>query len=158
MANNKAPSPDPEEMRKDLLAALAAGRELGPEMDAAIVDAHLRRHYGDAARAKAPAAAVVEHEAFQPAAYLPALMLVLGMVAYITVLIVTRGAFWWLFWPFMACGWWGWGSRHRHAARDVRRRYRQYRRYGGWDEDPYEVGAYGQSGGRPSSSAPHDFV
>jgi hypothetical protein len=41
--------PDPEDLRKDLLAAMAAARELGPEMDTALVDAHLRRHYGEGA-------------------------------------------------------------------------------------------------------------
>jgi hypothetical protein len=158
MAHNKALNPDPEEMRKDLLAALAAGRELGPEMDAAIVDAHLRRHYGDAAKPKAPAATAVEHRSLQPAAYLPALMMILGMVAYVTVLIVSRGGYWWLFWPFMAWGWWGWGTRRRHWARDARWQYRQFRRYGGWGDDPYEVGYYGQAGGHASTSAPHEFV
>ncbi len=158
---NKAANPDPDDLRKDLLAALAAGRELGPEMDASIVDAHLRRHYGDAAKPK-PAAtpAVVEQRPFQPAAYLPGLMMVLGMAAYITILIVTHGAFWWLFWPFMAWGWgwWGWGGRRRYGARDARWQYRRYRRYGDWGDDPYEVGYNAQAGGRASSSAPRDYV
>jgi hypothetical protein len=124
MARNTTPNPDPEDMRKDLLAALAAGRELGPEMDAAIVDAHLRRHYGNAADTpRTPA--VVQRQPLDVTPFVMPLALVIGLVAFIAILAFSHGALWFLFWPLMAWGWWGWGGRRGRGSHYERRMARR---------------------------------
>ncbi len=129
MAKN-LPQQDPEDARTDLLAAMAASRELGPEMDKAVVDSYMQKHH-----------AVSPQPAAQPATQAPRassgelisfMGMGLGLVAFITVLVVSHGMLWWMFWPLMCwAGWrWGWGNSGRahndeyHSARDE---YRQAR-------------------------------
>lgn len=153
MARNTSSTPDPQDLRKDLLAALAAGRELGPEMDAAIVDAHLRRHYGDEAeQPKAPA--VVERRPLDLAPLLIPMSMVLGLVAFIAVLAFSHGALWFLFWPLMAWGWWGWGGHRGRSARYDRITSRRERR---WDRDGYYLSGQDGESAR-SGAARHEIV
>jgi hypothetical protein len=134
MARKQTINPDPEDLRKDLLAALAAGRELGPEMDTAIVEAHLRRHYGpeaiQPANPKPKPAAVVERAPMRRNVMIPPMMLLLGIVAFAAVAIATGGHLLWLLWPLMFLGWtWGGG---------YRRWYRR-QRGGSWSGGPYDA-------------------
>jgi hypothetical protein len=155
MARNTTPTPDPEDMRKDLLAALAAGRELGPEMDAAIVDAHLRRHYGDAATTPTPKApAVVERRPLDLSPILLPLTMLVGVVAFVAVLALSHGMLWFLFWPLMAWCWWGWGGRRGRQYRYDRVMSRRERR---WDRDGYYLdGADGGPARTPTTR--HEIV
>jgi hypothetical protein len=115
MARKRTVEPDPEDLRKDLLAAMAAARELGPEMDSALVDAHLRRHYGpealEAPRAVQPAPRV-ERSPAQTALYLQTGLAALAIVAVVLAVAVWH-AFPLLFflWPLFAFG--AFGRRRR---------------------------------------------
>jgi hypothetical protein len=133
MARNTTPQPDPDDLRKDLLAALAASRELGSEMDSAIVDAHLRRHYGESTQHRKPA--VVERRPLDLSPIMLPLSMLVGLVAFLAVLWFSHGMLWFLFWPLMAWGWWGrrrWGSYGRdwRGDRDARREARWRARHG----------------------------
>ena len=133
MARKQTITPDPEDLRKDLLAALAAGRELGPEMDTAIVEAHLRRHYGpeaiQPAKPRPRPTAVVERAPVRRDAVLPPAMLMLGIAAFILLAVATGGHTLWLFWLLM---FWGWGWRGGY------RRWYRRQRGGPWTGGPYD--------------------
>ena len=112
------PQPDPEELHKDLLATMAASRELGPEMDKALVDSYMERH---------PELKGVSQQALtQPQqSNKPDLVgltgMGVGMIGYVTLLIVTHGEMWWMFWPMMGWAGWRWGNGGRHAERHAAR-------------------------------------
>jgi hypothetical protein len=133
MARKQTVDPDPEDLRKDLLAALAAGRELGPEMDTAIVDAHLRRHYGEEAMRSVqpatppPTPARVQRDPMAVGMYLQAGMTTVVIVAVVAAVVIWQ-AFPLLFflWPLLAFGAFGrrrgWGhGRYRYDRRWDRR-------------------------------------
>src|SRR5690349_8171524 len=106
MARNDRPAPDREDMRKDLLAALAAARELGPEMDDSLADAHLRRHFGEQplrAVQPRPRADVMPYVA----ALLGPLVLALSIAAVVGLLFFTHGFGFWFIWPLLFFGF-GW--------------------------------------------------
>ncbi len=110
-AQNSQSSQDAHE---DLLAALAASRELGPEMDQTLAERYLEKHGKQSAAASRGAqgqAGVVAHRPnFEFAAIGP----VLGVVAYIVLLIVSGGNLWWTFFIIpMISGGWLWGEGHR---------------------------------------------
>jgi hypothetical protein len=149
MARNDQVTPDREDMRKDLLAAMAAARELGPEMDSSLADAHLRRHFGEQAqravqpRPRTDLAPVITANVLAP------LMMVLCVAAFVSLLVFSHGAVWWLFWPLMIFGF-GWrrsGPWGHHYGRRYDRRWDRYgRRYDGRydadrhaDDDPHFV-------------------
>ena len=44
MAGNTPQQPDPQEVHDDLMATLAASRELGPEMDKSLAESYIQRH------------------------------------------------------------------------------------------------------------------
>jgi len=134
----KTPMPrDPEDQQNDLLATLAAARELGPDMDKALVESYLQRQPPQP-QPKAPAPA--PPAAVQPATpgfprplyFTPAL----GIIAYIVLLVVSHSFLWWTFWLIPAFGGWGWCGGHsgnlyqRYADREEWRRARWERRYG----------------------------
>jgi hypothetical protein len=52
--SQRMPTPNPEDERADLLATLAAARELGPEMDPSLVDSYMRRRGAERTRQGAP--------------------------------------------------------------------------------------------------------
>lgn len=158
MASNNG-TPRDEEQQNDLMAALASARELGPDMDKAIVASYLEKQKQQTG-AQPPAQqqaqqqqAVVASQGRQPPwpVYLtPAL----GIIAFIALLVVSGGHLWWMFWLIPAFGGWGWwGSSHQdHEAREARmqrrmdryewRRARYGYRYG--PRDPYDNG-YGSA-------------
>ena len=164
VARKRTVEPDPEDLRKDLLAAMAAARELGPEMDTAIVDAHLRRHYGEEAleapRAVQPATPPPAPAPRAPAhtgLYLGAGLAVLPIVAVVIVAAVLGWhAFPFLFflWPLFAWGAFGRRRMWRHyGGYGYGRRWDGGREYGrdDWrghrDDGMTEVGYQGATAG-----------
>ncbi|HEY7984820.1 MAG TPA: hypothetical protein VID73_11670 [Ktedonobacterales bacterium] len=142
MARNDQVTPDREDMRKDLLAALAAARELGPEMDSSLADAHLRRHYGEQ-----PQRAVQPRPRADVTPYfmnmLAPLMMALCVAALVGVLFLSHGFGFWFIWPLLFFGF-GWrrGPWGRHHSRQYDRRWDRYgRRDDGHypDDDPHYV-------------------
>ncbi len=140
-----------DEAREDLLATLAAARELNPDMDKALADQYLARRQEDQKRTAQRSPMTMEQP--QPPAqatrrwrgpFIPVFALV--MLAVILAVGVHWGTTWWLlFWiPFMFGGFWwrrGWsnydtegGAGDPHYQRHMaRQRYRQERlaaRYG----------------------------
>ncbi|HEV2235792.1 MAG TPA: hypothetical protein VGR57_03940 [Ktedonobacterales bacterium] len=160
MARNDQVSPDREDMRKDLLAAMAAARELGPEMDSSLADAHLRRHFGEQPQRAVQPRPRADVAPFNPAYVLGPLMAVLCIAAFVSVLFFTQGGGWWLFWPLMIFGFGGFGWRRGGwGGRYYGRRYdRRWDRYGRRDgdgyhgDDPHYVSydAPGQMSARPA--------
>ncbi len=133
-----------QDAHEDLLAALAASRELGPEMDATLAERYLEKHgkAGAAAPLGAPQSGIV---ARTPSLDLTAIMPILGAIAYIVLLLVSGGAYWWTFFiiPMMFGGGWWWGGSH-DATRDARwqQRYDQ-RRARQMSRDQYRAWRHG---------------
>jgi hypothetical protein len=136
MARNDQVTPDREDMRKDLLAAMAAARELGPEMDSSVVDAHLRRHFGEQPQRAVQQRPRADVAPFNPMYVLGPLMAALCIAALVSVLFFTHGWGFWFIFPllFWGFGWrrGGWG-RHYYGRRYDRR----WDRYGRRDDDRY---------------------
>ena len=82
------PQPDPEDLHKDLLATMAASRELGPEMDKALVESYMERHPELKGQ---PAQALTQPQATNKPDIVGLTGMGVGMIAYITLLIVTKG-------------------------------------------------------------------
>jgi hypothetical protein len=148
----KTPVPqDPEDERNDLLATLAAARELGPDMDKALAESYLQRQQQTSPKTPAPAtvSAAPAQSATPsmpwPMYFTPAL----GIIAYIALLVVSGGHLWWTFWLIPAFSGWGWWGGHRGAHYQRRVEREQWRR-ARW-EARYGEG-YGQS--QPQPSAP----
>jgi hypothetical protein len=105
--SNLPAAQQPDEMRTDLLAILAAGRELGPEMDATLADSYLRQH-------PAPSSARQQSAPPAPSAIPRSLLPWAGALVALAVVLVALAAsgghaFWllWLLWlPLMMSGWW----------------------------------------------------
>ncbi len=135
MARKRTVEPDPEDLRKDLLATMAAARDLGPEMDSALVDAHLRRHYGpqalEAPKAVQPAPRA-ERTPAQTALYLQTGLAALAIAAVVLAVAVWH-AFPLLFflWPLFAFG--AFGRRRRRGYGGYR--YGYGRRWGDGSDD-----------------------
>jgi hypothetical protein len=131
--SQQLPPQDPEEARQDFMAALAASRELGPEMDKALVDSYMEKHHkqsGPRQTGLAPQTAQVPATGAMNGALI---LTGLALAAYIVLLIVSGGSYWWMFWLPMAVGGWaasefgGSGGRHAERAEYRRARY-DYRR------------------------------
>ncbi len=152
MAGNTPQQPDPQEVHDDLMATLAASRELGPEMDKSLAESYIQRHPELAAKKQT----VTPEQPRTPLDLnrsVAGLLPMLGIVAFIIILIATKGSGWWLFWlPWALGGWWWWGGgryHNRHMARDEMRRARyesraayyrdRARRYGGDERDDREI-------------------
>lgn len=134
MANTPQTTPDPEEQRADLMATLAAARELGPDMDKAIADSYLERKRSEqAAQPKQQQVAPVQAASVpgQPTHPLAFLLPSAGICVYIVLLIVSHGALWWMFWLIPALGGWGWWG-GRNDAHDQRRAQRNAYRQARW--------------------------
>lgn len=132
--SNQPLTPNAVDAHDDLLAILAAGRELGPEMDQALVESYLRKH-------PAPAAARQTTAATQPAAgrvwpmypFVGSIGFLLAVVAFVAVLVASGGHAIWLIWlPIVLGSWW-------------------WRRWPG-----YGRGRWGYYGSYPDRSARHD--
>jgi hypothetical protein len=114
---------DPEDLRQDLLAALAAGRELGPEMDTSIVDSYLKKHPANAAHAPArtTSAPAVAGSQVPLDAWLRAGVPVMGVAILVVAMVFAPGHAVWLLWPLFGWGFFGFfgfGARgRRHWGR-----------------------------------------
>jgi hypothetical protein len=143
MARNDRPAPDQEDMRKDLLAALAAARELGPEMDGSLADAHLRRHFGEQSQRVVQPRPRADLTPYVANVVGP-LMVALCIAAVVGLLFFTHGFGFWFIWPLLFFGF-GWrrGPWGRHYGRYYGRRWDRYGRYDDGryrDDDPHYVG------------------
>jgi hypothetical protein len=121
--SNKPVQPDPEEQHKDLLATLAASRELGPEMDRALAESYLQKHPELVGQKQQAVVAQPEQQRSVSPDVVGLAGMGIGVVAYIAVLWTSKGDLWWMFWPLMGWfGWrWGWG---RSGVRDELRQAR----------------------------------
>jgi hypothetical protein len=122
------PQPDPEDAHTDLLATLAASRELGPEMDKALAESYM---HTVATPAQAPQnQGVVAPPRFDSGDFASAIVMVAGIAAFVTLLIVKGPEAFGLVWIFFLFGgwrWFGW-SRRNSDYRARRMEYRQSRR------------------------------
>src|SRR5262249_14503967 len=83
-----------EDAHTDLLATLAASRELGAEMDKTLAESYLAKH-GQLAHAPSP-----RQEAHSPAPMSQLVGMIgpaAGIGAYIVLLVVSGGDLWWMF-------------------------------------------------------------
>ena len=143
MANTPDKSQMSEEERADLMAMIAAGRDLSPEMDKSLVESYAeRRTAQEQARAKLHGSQVTQsNQSNQGNAVVPqrqpsetallganVAMGVIGMfmmaAIFVAVMLFTGGHGWWVIFPlFFVFG--GWGGRYgRHRLRDERRAQR----------------------------------
>jgi hypothetical protein len=127
---------DPEEKQADLLATLAAARELGPDMDKALAESYLQRQRAEAAP-KQPVVAQTPQAPQQPGEAMRAVFMCAGLIAFVALLIVSHGWLWFTFFPLMwwTGWWWRGGSRaewhdQRRAQREQWRQARREMRYG----------------------------
>ncbi|HKV83499.1 MAG TPA: hypothetical protein VJN88_03015 [Ktedonobacterales bacterium] len=130
--SRNTPQPDPEDIHKDLLATMAASRELGPDMDKALVESYMERH-PELKGAPQQAQALTQPQPTNRPDLLGFSGMGVMMIGYITLLIVTHGELWWMFWPMMAWGGWRWGNGGRHAEHQRMRQARweaRMNRYG----------------------------
>jgi hypothetical protein len=115
MANSSG-APDPEQQKNELVAAIKAARELGPDMDQSVAASYLAKQQAAAEAARPqPQQAVVPTPGQQrrwPLFVSPPL----GIMVYIVLLVVSHGALWWMFWLIPAIGGWGWQSSAHHEA------------------------------------------
>jgi hypothetical protein len=149
---DRTPVPrDPEDERADLLATLAAARELGPDMDKSIADSYLERRKSETRAGVAPSATSANSQGNQPgqgimpqqtpgthtgiAAAGMLLFPLIGIAIFAVILFHFGWSAWWLFWiPMAMGGWWRgmWYPQHRYAYRAERQAmrddYRQARR------------------------------
>lgn len=128
MANTPGKPQMSDDDRADLMAMIAAGRELSPEMDKSLVDSYAERHAAEQqAQAKVQGNAIVSQQSGIAGAFSgvhPAVAIA-GMamlVAIFTVIMLFSGGHgWWMIFPlFGICGGW-WGNHDRHRLRDERR-------------------------------------
>jgi hypothetical protein len=138
-----------QDAHEDLLAALAASRELGPEMDQTLAERYLEKHGTQNAITSRGAQGQSGIVAQGPNPGLAALGPVLGVAVYIVLLIISQGSLWWTFFliPMISGSlWWGgghhgwggpsqeamqarWQQREawRQSRRDARDQYRAWR-------------------------------
>jgi hypothetical protein len=105
---------DSADAQADLLATLAAGRELGPEMDTALVESYLQRHH-IAAGARSATHAESRRSRRMPVG----IAFVVGVMVVSVVLLAAIGHVFWLLWLPIAMGWWffGWSPYGRQSRR-----------------------------------------
>lgn len=123
-----APQPDPQDAQTDLLATLAASRELGPEMDKALVESYMQKHVS-------PTPAPQNQQGDLPARFnssdlASAIVTVVGIAAVATLVLIKGPLVFPLVWIFLVFGGWRlFGRSHRNAEYRARREeYRQARR------------------------------
>jgi hypothetical protein len=121
----ETPNVPEEDLRTDLEALLKAGRELGPDMDRALVDSYLARQRTaiQQTRRAAPRQdrpATVRQPWMGPHP-LQVLMLAMVLAAVVSIAVISHGWVLWFIFPlfWMFGGWrrWGGGYRYRMAHR-----------------------------------------
>jgi hypothetical protein len=121
-------APDPADqvlLREQIQTAIAAGRELGPDMDPHLADSVLDRYTKErAARAKvtgmtAPSLAPLSRPADAIESFFRGMISLILLGALLTAIVFTGGKFWWLAFfigPMIGSAW-GWhGRSHRHSG------------------------------------------
>lgn len=118
-----------EDQRTDLTAMIAASRELGPDMDHALVDSYLTRHREAIAKQQAPAPAPAPARNRSGTELTSGLMIAAALAVYCVALVASHGFLFWLIFPMMGwlCGWGFWGSGNRSDRHAARREYHQQR-------------------------------
>ncbi|MGZ6390959.1 MAG: hypothetical protein ACXWQZ_17095 [Ktedonobacterales bacterium] len=124
MVDRPSPStptdPNAEDDHADLLATLAAARELGPDMDKALADSYMqRRKANTAARPRNAAPRPPVNYGFVARSVLP----VIVIAAIIAAVIFGHGWFWFFLLPLF---WGGWGWRRGWYGYDRYNRRRDY--------------------------------
>ncbi|HEY1387628.1 MAG TPA: hypothetical protein VGF38_03710 [Ktedonobacterales bacterium] len=133
MANTPDKPQMSDEERAELRAMIAAGRDLSPEMDESLVDSYAERRAAEK-RAKANVQgngngnAVVPQQqsggavsGTNPAVAIAGMVMVAAI--FVTIMIVSGGAYWWIIFPLIGIGggWWGNHDRRRLDARRAQR-------------------------------------
>ena len=111
-------SEDREALRREIQAAIKAGRELEPDMDTHLADSALERYEAEQkARGLTPVAAA-PRPAERSDGIARVVPMMLSAAIFITILLVNHNLWWLIFCigPLMG-GWWGWGRRH-HEEED----------------------------------------
>ena len=146
MYNSSQPTPSSsnssnssDEAHDDLLATLAAARELNPDMDKALADQYLARRKEEKQRREQQAPTVVQSDQtpvyprWRGSPLIPILCVFMVISIFPLAALAHNGQFWWFFWiPLIFGGWW-WrrgypGSNDSRYQRYLdRERYRQAR-------------------------------
>lgn len=129
MANTPDKSQMSDDERAELRAMIAAGRDLSPEMDESLVDSYAEKRASEQqAKAKVQGASVVAQQqsggavaGTNPAVAIAGMALVAAI--FLTIMIVSGGAYWWMIFPLIGIcgGWWGRNDRHRLDERRAQR-------------------------------------
>ena len=131
MANTPDKSQMSDEERAELRAMIAAGRDLSPEMDESLVDSYAERRASEQ-RAKAKVqsngnAVVPQQQSGDVVAGTNPAVAIAGMAMvaaiFVTIMIISGGAYWWMIFPLIGIGggWWGNHDRRRLDARRAQR-------------------------------------
>jgi hypothetical protein len=136
-----------DEARDDLMATLAAARDLNPDMDKTLAEQYLARRREELQRQDQQPTAVAQQQDRETArsewvgrSMVPLFCLLMLAVILVASAVSLNGAIWWFFWiPLMFGGWW-WrrgipsgGSDWRYQHRMEREQYyrdRLAQRYG----------------------------
>ena len=118
--------PDLSELRDEIQSAIAAGRELGPEMDRHLADSVLERYRKEhSAEPKAVAKVKPSHQDLEASDRSldvgSVIITVAGMIAFLVLLIVQPGLWWLIFLVPAVFGMCGWDFRSRRRSRRRRR-------------------------------------
>lgn len=145
--NGSSGARDPEEQENELMATLKAARELGPDMDKAVVASYLekqKQHAAAQAQAQKPqpqqAVVAAPGQQRRPMFLLG---LPIGLIVFIAILIATQGQAWWMFWVLFCFGgwsWWGWGHDDHMQRRMNRYEWRRARLDARYGYGPYDRG------------------
>lgn len=129
--------PQAEDEHADLLATLAAARELGPDMDKALVESYMQRRKANMpARPRNAEPRPPVNYGFVAQNVLPVILI----AVIIAALFFSHGGAWFLLFPLFWGGWWwrrGSGRGYGYDRYDRRRAYRDDRRAEreGWRRD-----------------------
>jgi len=129
MANTPDKSELSDDERAELRAMIAAGRDLSPEMDESLVDSYAERRAAEQqAKAKVQGNAVVPQQqsggtmaGTNPAVAIAGMVMVAAI--FVTIMVVSGGAYWWMIFPLIGIcgGWWGNHDRRRLDERRAQR-------------------------------------
>jgi hypothetical protein len=129
MANTPDTSELSDDERAELRAMIAAGRDLSPEMDESLVDSYAERRAAEQqAKAKVQGNAVVPQQqsggtmaGTNPAVAIAGMVMVAAI--FVTIMVVSGGAYWWMIFPLIGIcgGWWGNHDRRRLDERRAQR-------------------------------------
>jgi hypothetical protein len=128
---------DDEALRAEIQAAIAAGRELGPDMDRHIADSTLERYRKERAAREKAVATPAPQQAVAPHGDGAALVArtftsLAGLAAIVAIVVLQPHFFWVIFFLPAIVGWWGgWGhwNGHHHGPShsEMRATYRRLR-------------------------------